>query len=58
LWTVGHGARPLDAFVAVLASARIAVVVDVRQFPGTRTMPTGTSGACQLVRHPSTLPSA
>lgn len=39
LWTVGHGARPLDAFVAVLASARIAVVVDVRRFPGSRRHP-------------------
>ncbi len=39
LWTVGHGARPLEAFLAVLAPVRITLVVDVRRFPGSRRHP-------------------
>lgn len=39
LWTVGHGARPLAELLAVLAPAGIAVVVDVRRFPGSRRHP-------------------
>jgi uncharacterized protein (DUF488 family) len=39
VWTVGHGARPLADFLAVLASALITLVVDVRRFPGSRRHP-------------------
>jgi uncharacterized protein (DUF488 family) len=39
LWTIGHGARPLEALLAVLTGARIALVVDVRRFPGSRRHP-------------------
>lgn len=39
MWTVGHGARTVDTFLAVLASASIALVVDVRRFPGSRRHP-------------------
>ncbi len=39
VWTVGHGARPLADLLAVLASARITLVVDVRRFPGSRRHP-------------------
>jgi uncharacterized protein (DUF488 family) len=39
VFTVGHGARSWDAFVAVVRSARIEVVVDVRRFPGSRRHP-------------------
>lgn len=39
LWTVGHGARPLEPFLAVLVQAQVTVVVDVRRFPGSRRHP-------------------
>jgi uncharacterized protein (DUF488 family) len=37
--TVGHGARPIEAFVAMLVEARVDVLVDVRRFPGSRRHP-------------------
>jgi uncharacterized protein (DUF488 family) len=39
LWTVGHGAHPKDEFVALLAAADVAAVVDVRIGPGSRRHP-------------------
>lgn len=39
LFTVGHGTRTLEELVAVLASATVARVVDVRRFPGSRRHP-------------------
>jgi uncharacterized protein (DUF488 family) len=39
IYSVGHGARSLDDFVAVLGAARIGVLVDVRSFPGSRRHP-------------------
>ncbi|WP_338090784.1 DUF488 domain-containing protein [Planosporangium thailandense] len=39
IFTVGHGARPIDAFLAVLRSAEVAVVVDIRRYPGSRKHP-------------------
>ena len=39
IYSVGHGARSLDDFVKVLASAKIATLVDVRSFPGSRRHP-------------------
>lgn len=39
LWTVGHGARPVEALVAVLREAGVTVLVDVRRFPGSRRHP-------------------
>jgi uncharacterized protein (DUF488 family) len=38
-WSVGHGARPLDEFLAVLAGADIRVLADIRTFPGSRRHP-------------------
>jgi uncharacterized protein (DUF488 family) len=37
--TVGHGARPVEELVAVLAAAEVATLVDVRRFPGSRRHP-------------------
>lgn len=37
--TVGHGARPIEAFLAVLGTAGIGTLVDVRRFPGSRRHP-------------------
>ena len=39
LYTVGHGARPLDDFVAVLRDGGIGRLVDVRRYPGSRRHP-------------------
>ncbi|MEV5414252.1 DUF488 domain-containing protein [Thermopolyspora sp. NPDC052614] len=39
VFTVGHGARPIEAFLAVLREARVSTLVDVRRFPGSRRHP-------------------
>jgi uncharacterized protein (DUF488 family) len=39
LWTIGHSTRPTDEFVALLTANHIAVVADVRRFPGSRRHP-------------------
>lgn len=37
--TVGHGARPVESLTEVLRSAQIAVLVDIRRYPGSRRHP-------------------
>lgn len=39
IWTVGHSTRSLDEFIAILRSASIATIADVRRFPGSRRYP-------------------
>jgi uncharacterized protein (DUF488 family) len=39
VFTVGHGARPLDELLEVLAAAGVGTLVDVRRFPGSRRHP-------------------
>lgn len=39
LYTIGHGTRPIDELVALLHEHAIALLVDVRAFPGSRTNP-------------------
>lgn len=39
IFTVGHGARPIDAFIAVLRSAEVGALVDIRRYPGSRKHP-------------------
>ena len=39
MWTAGHGARPAEDFVALLRSASIRQVVDVRAYPQSRRNP-------------------
>jgi uncharacterized protein (DUF488 family) len=39
LLTVGHGARPVEGFVALLTQAEIVRVVDIRTYPGSRRHP-------------------
>ncbi|GAB1596262.1 DUF488 domain-containing protein [Lysobacter claricitrinus] len=39
LWTVGHSTHPWDAFVAILRSAGIEAIADVRRFAGSRRHP-------------------
>jgi uncharacterized protein (DUF488 family) len=38
-YTIGHGTRPLDAFVELLRSVEIGLLVDVRTVPRSRTNP-------------------
>jgi uncharacterized protein (DUF488 family) len=39
IWSVGHGTRPLEEFVAILRDARIEALADVRLLPGSRRHP-------------------
>src|SRR5438093_10994784 len=39
VYTIGHGTRPLDELVALLAGASVQTLVDVRRFPGSRRNP-------------------
>jgi uncharacterized protein (DUF488 family) len=39
LFSVGHGARPLEAFLQLLRGAEVERLVDVRSFPGSRKHP-------------------
>lgn len=39
VFTIGHGARDIDAFVALLRSAGIELLLDVRTAPGSRKHP-------------------
>jgi len=39
VWTVGHSTRPIGEFIALLQSAKITIVADVRRFPGSRRYP-------------------
>lgn len=39
IWTIGHSTRTLDEFIAMLQSFKIAMVADVRHFPGSRKFP-------------------
>ena len=39
VWTIGHSTRPIDEFVAALASFSIGALVDVRTYPGSRRYP-------------------
>ena len=39
IYTIGHGTRTIEDFTAALESARIATVIDVRRFPGSRRNP-------------------
>lgn len=39
IWSIGHGARTLDDFLAILADADIRAVADIRTFPASRRHP-------------------
>jgi uncharacterized protein (DUF488 family) len=39
IWTVGHGTRPIDVFIALLQRAGIRRLIDVRVAPGSRRNP-------------------
>jgi uncharacterized protein (DUF488 family) len=48
IWSVGHGARPLEDFIAVLAEAGVATLADVRLVPGSRRHPQFGAGALEV----------
>ena len=48
IWTIGHSTRSIDEFMAMLQSFNIAMVVDVRQFPGSRKFPQFNKEALQI----------
>jgi uncharacterized protein (DUF488 family) len=39
IWSIGHGARPLEEFLETLRAAEIESLVDVRSHPGSRRHP-------------------
>jgi len=39
IWTIGHGARPIEQLLAMLRGARVVTLVDIRTFPGSRRHP-------------------
>jgi uncharacterized protein (DUF488 family) len=45
IWTIGHSTRPIDAFIALLHSQQIELLIDVRRFPGSRMHPQFNSAA-------------
>ncbi len=47
--SVGHGARPLEDFLTVLADARVGTLADVRSQPGSRRHPQFGAKALQAV---------
>lgn len=48
IWTIGHSTRSLEEFIAMLQSFNIEMVVDVRQFPGSRKFPHFNKEALQI----------
>jgi uncharacterized protein (DUF488 family) len=47
VYTIGHGTRPLDELVAMVAAAGVQTLVDVRRFPGSRRNPQFNQGPLQ-----------
>src|SRR5439155_15488141 len=47
VYTIGHGTRPLDELVAMLAGAGVQTLLDVRRFPGSRRNPQFNQGPLQ-----------
>jgi len=39
VFTIGHGARPISAFLAVLTEASVSTLIDIRRYPGSRRHP-------------------
>ena len=39
IWTIGHGTRSIDEFIAVLRDANVVTLADIRTYPGSRRHP-------------------
>ena len=48
IWTIGHSTRTLEELVAMLHSFDIALVADIRSFPGSRRYPQFNKEALEL----------
>ena len=51
IWTIGHSTREVRAFIDLLRENRIALLVDVRRFPGSRRHPQFGSEALAASLH-------
>jgi uncharacterized protein (DUF488 family) len=49
VFTVGHGARPIDELVETLLEAKARTLIDVRRFPGSRRNPQFNQGSLREV---------
>jgi len=47
IYTIGHSTHPIEVFIAMLQSFDIALVADIRRFPGSRRYPQFNSEALQ-----------
>ncbi len=47
IYTVGHGTRPVEDLVAMLRTAGVETLVDVRRYPGSRRNPQFNRGALE-----------
>jgi len=48
IWTIGHSTRSLDDFIAMLKASKIALVADIRSFPGSHRFPHFNKEALEL----------
>jgi uncharacterized protein (DUF488 family) len=48
IWTIGHSTDAIETFVATLRAQAIALLVDVRRFPGSRRHPQFTKDALAI----------
>ncbi len=39
IWTIGHSTHPIDQFISLLASFKISLVADIRNFAGSKRFP-------------------
>jgi uncharacterized protein (DUF488 family) len=51
IWTIGHSTREIDAFVGLLEEWSIAMVADVRRFPGSKRHPQFNRDALERKLH-------
>ncbi len=48
IWTIGHSTRTLNEFIGLLKSFQIALVADLRRFPGSKKYPHFNQEALQI----------
>jgi uncharacterized protein (DUF488 family) len=48
IWTIGHSTHPLAKFIALLHSFQITMLVDIRNYPGSRRYPHFNKEALQI----------
>jgi uncharacterized protein (DUF488 family) len=55
IWTIGHSNRTIEIFIDILQSHSIQLVVDVRQYPGSRKYPYFNKEPFQLSLHENSI---